>query len=52
MANQSMSFIVRGVGGGPGPTARARAAVLQSYANYVATRQKKKKENDDEQWKT
>lgn len=57
MASQYMSFYVRGVGGGRGPTARPSAtvtsphiAVLQSYADATSRRKKKKKEDED-QWK-
>lgn len=58
MASQHMSFYVRGVGGGRGPTVRPSATVtpphamvLQAYADTLAKKKKKKGDNDDP-WKT
>ena len=58
MASQRMSFYVRGVGGGRGPTVRPsapvkhpHAIVLQTYADMLA-KKKKKKGDDNDLWKT
>ena len=48
MSSQHMSFHVRGVGGGRGPTSRPHVAVLHAYVNNMASKKKKKKDKDDD----